>query len=555
MKHIMILGILLLSLLMVCSAYAYNEQQEGDWIYTVESDSGEQTVLIRNYNPAEDPPEVLYVPEQLGGLPVREIGYAFYDYRRLDNGEYEEMPSPKALVLPAGIRKISPSSIRFSHLEEIRIENGEHYETKDGVLFERETHKLISYPRGRKDSGYTIPEGTLIISRDAFYMPDRLLRVYVADSVRTIECQAFQVFDLRLFIPESITTIESGAAIWASYFSSASHRYQVINGMLIDTETNTLLCAPDKIGISDNPVSGTVTIPEGVETIGAHALDGGNFYQIIFPSTLKTINAWNSPYLDSGVLMLPEGLETIGAYFNPLVSGTLVLPSTLKSIGRDSFCYSAELESVVLPEGLETIDDCSFSYNRSLKAVILPSSLQYIGQECFCNCESLESVIIREGMYSIGYNSFRDDKNLKSVVLPQSLRSIGEPSYGYESQAFEKCPNLQASVLPDTVAERFCQQKKIPYRYTCSGLWQADSKEAEEALSLSGASNIRIRLDMEILELIYVLDETEKTESFRIEWKDGHLCMDSGYMDYIIDGEQLTLRMNGPELHLTRIGE
>ena len=57
------------------------------------------------------------------------------------------------------------------------------------------------------------------------------------------------------------------------------------------------------------------------------------------------------------------------------------------------------------------------------------------------------------------------------------------------------------------------------------------------------------------LELSYVLDGSEHRETYRINWKNGRLCMDGGYMNYFMDGRELTLEMNHAELHLTRAEE
>ncbi len=86
---------------------------DGDWEY--ELLFGDK-VQITNYNPSEDPPEVLTIPETLGGYPVRELrDYSLRDiYRTQENGEYKRVPGPKVLILPAGLTKIETGSIRFT---------------------------------------------------------------------------------------------------------------------------------------------------------------------------------------------------------------------------------------------------------------------------------------------------------------------------------------------------------------------------------------------------------------------------------------------------------
>ena len=502
MKRILFCAILILFTALVFGACA-TDITEGDWVYRAESG----TACIRKYNPPDNPPGILNVPESLGGYPVTEIsGYVFSNLRQLPDWKTEEMPGSKVIILPDTIRSIKPLAFDFDETEEIRIENSEYYETIDGVLFERKTHTLAAYPLGKKDASYTIPEGTLAIAAEAFQPTEHLRQVIVAGSVQSIQKDAFKVFHLHLVLPESVSGIEEGAVIWADRFTSASPRYQVINGMLIDTEKKTLLSVP-YTSVSDETT--VFDIPEGVEKIGDYALYSVSLRDLFLPSTLKSIGTRNDIYeIYSGSLVFPEGLESIGDYFN---------------VGN-------------------------------LKKIVFPASLKSIGKNCFRYYGGLESVIFQEGLVSIGDDSFCNQKNLKSVVLPQTLKRIGETRFSFEKpEVFENCPKLEARVIPDSTAEKYCRSKDIPYRYTLEGLWQVSSREAEEVLSLPGAEQVLIRLNSNTLELSYSLHGSEHRETYRIEWKDGRLCMEDGYMKYYyLDSEQITLELNQAQLHLTR---
>ena len=244
-------------------------------------------------------------------------------------------------------------------------------------------------------------------------------------------------------------------------------------------------------------------------------------------------------------------METIGAYaFCSISCDQLILPSTLKRIRENNDIYFIYSGSLVFPEGLESIgDDFSPHY---LKKLVFPASLKSIGKSCFRYSDDHESVVFREGIVSIGNGSFAKNGALKTVVLPQTLESIAKTSYSSEKRtAFTECPELQACVLPDSAAEKYCRDMDIPYRYTFEGAWQVDSREAAEVLSLPGTERVLIRLDIDTLELSWIRDGSESRETYRIEWKDGRLCMDGGYMDYFMDGSLLTLELNGAELHLT----
>lgn len=495
-----------LTVLLPCFHSFAAEYTEGDWKYEIIS-YADKTIRISGYAPSGDIPEVLEVPETLGDYFVKEIGRLRNVYRKQANGDSERVPGPKILVLPAGLEKIEAGSISFDDLEEIRIENGLNYETQEGVLFESKTHTLLTYPRNRKGTVYTVPEGTLVISSDAFEYPEYLDEVILADTVRRIEEDAFKIHMLRLTIPAGIEKIEPGAVIWAREFISFSPRYPVIDGLLVDSEEKALLSIPEYPYDRDYE-NWIIHIPEGIETIEYRAIDGINCYQVVFPSTLKTIKSWNAFYrIYSGSLIFPEGLETIGAHFDASGLKTLTFPSTLRSIG----------------------------------------------DSCFSSMSSLESIFFGESLTSIGNDSFCRNKNLATVVLPPSLTAFGSDS-SWRDQPFDQCPKLCAVVTPGSKAERFCREKMISYRYFFDRIWSVDPEEAAEAFALSGADQFQIRMDKKSLELTYTLKASPHQEVFPVQWKDGLLCMENGKMNYTLtDASHLTIEMNGKELHLTRI--
>lgn len=507
MKRTVFIAMLLL-LLLACAgaACAGGTVVEGDWRYEIlnpRSDS--PTVRIIRYNPVADPPDTLIVPEQLGGYPVTEIkSYAFTGYRELEDYKTEKLPGMKTIILPSCLEKIDPGGFSIDEFREFRIENNPRYETRDGVLFDKETSTLLMYPKGREALSYTVPEGTLTISADAFAWTKWLQDLHLADSVRKIEKDAVSVTGLHLYIPEGIETIEPGGVKYASAFTSLSPRYQVINDLLVDTEEKKLVSVPNtQVSIR------TIIVPEGVEIIGEWAFGVNTCFRVVFPSTLRIIEGWNSIYhIGCGTLELPEGLETIGDYFTAGDVKTIVFPSSLRTIGNGSFTYCENLESVVLPEGLE----------------------------------------------SIGRGSFENNENLESVILPRSLKKIGVVFYDSNTyKAFRECPKLTLLVFPDTAAETFCRKNGMPYRYVFAGLWQADAAEAGAALSLAGADSITFRLEENTLELAYSLEGASRTENYPVEWTGEQLRMEGGYMEYeLTDPEHLVLKMNGVQLHLTK---
>ena len=145
------------------------------------------------------------------------------------------------------------------------------------------------------------------------------------------------------------------------------------------------------------------------------------------------------------------------------LSGRLVLPAGVISIGTSAFSGCGGISEIRLQEGLEEIHHAAFYDCDSLTVVHLPASITRLDSEAFgsCDhliqanyplswtelntaysdyspfawCESLTSVEIPNGVTNIVDYAFRDCTGLTSIAIPDSVLSIG-------SDAFADCNSL-----------------------------------------------------------------------------------------------------------------
>ncbi len=148
-------------------------------------------------------------------------------------------------------------------------------------------------------------------------------------------------------------------------------------------------------------------------------------------------------------LEIPEGVTSLSRSFYGFKALTAVtLPSTLETLGDQSFANCVNLTEVVVPEGVTSIGSAFFGCS-GLTTVTLPSSLVSLNQSTFYNCSSLTDVVLPEALETIGSMAFSGCKALTALTIPASLKTIG-------MMAFSGCTGIAAitsyAVVPPTAA-------------------------------------------------------------------------------------------------------
>ncbi len=232
----------------------------------------------------------------------------------------------------------------------------------------------------------------------------------------------------------------------------------------------------------------SITIPEGVTSIGNNAFDGcSSLTNITIPESVTSIGfnpfkgtAWlnNQPdgvvYLDNWLITykgtmpecssieIKEGTKGIvGQAFLGCSSLTdITIPKGVISIGPGGFFYCNNLSNLTIPEGVTSIEDYTFSNCSSLTNITIPKSVTNIGYSAFSHCSSLTNITIpnvtsigREAFYncssltnitiqnvtSIRRETFYNCRSLTNITIPEGVRSIG-------SEAFDGCRSLHIVV-------------------------------------------------------------------------------------------------------------
>lgn len=226
-----------------------------------------------------------------------------------------------------------------------------------------------------------------------------------------------------------------------------------------------------------------------IETIPVKAFTNTSIRFVDLPTKLKTIgdNAFDNRFL-TGPLVLPEGLDSIGKQaFQKNYITEVTIPESVRAIGQSAFYDNQSLKSVTLNNRMETINRSLFNYCQKLAVVRGGKNVKIVDQTAFAGCDSLRSIsditpvtINRSAFYncrkleslnfsrikSIGYESFYNCFGLKEADLT-TLTSINGRSFigctglkkvtfgnditTIKSEAFSTCDALEEVVLGSSI--------------------------------------------------------------------------------------------------------
>ena len=216
----------------------------------------------------------------------------------------------------------------------------------------------------------TIPSSVTTIGDYAFEGCTRLTSVTIPSSVTTIGDYAFRGCSslTSVTISEGVTSIGDWAFAWCESLTSfvvvsANQHYSVINGLLCSKDGKTLVACPG--GLT------SVTIPEGVTSIGSSAFSGCS-------------NLWkdaNDVQYESEAKVVLIGVSTS-------MTGEFVIPNSVRFIHSSAFYNCSSLTSVTIPEGVTSIGEWAFYECRSLTSVDFKGEPPSVGDYAFSSISS-----------------------------------------------------------------------------------------------------------------------------------------------------------------------
>ena len=203
----------------------------------------------------------------------------------------------------------------------------------------------------------------------------------------------------------------------------------------------------------------------------------GFYYEVNIEKMTATLVAGENKH--SGEVVVPEyvtykdrqfSVNAIeGAFSNNTELTSVIIPSSVKFLGKSSFEGCSSLKSISGLDNVTEIGESCFSGCEALVSIELSSALKNIRRKAFMGCGALNNVIVPESVDSIGAETFQDCSSLSSIKLPEtivflsnglfkncnSLVKVDIPSSIsiVEDEVFSGCKSLESLIIPSNVLE------------------------------------------------------------------------------------------------------
>lgn len=188
----------------------------------------------------------------------------------------------------------------------------------------------------------------------------------------------------------------------------------------------------------------SVTVPDGIKTIGARAFEDAGLTSITLPDSVEFIREYAFAGTELSSIKLPKNLRMLGSsVFSGCTIESIVVPDGVDDVVHDTF-EDLHLRSATAPayvatiglsgsyesrDTLETLtvttgDELGGFDNFSALRSVTVNEATNIAPGAFADCNALERVTLGEGVEVIGRGAFANIGSAREIKLPSTLVKI-----------------------------------------------------------------------------------------------------------------------------------
>ncbi len=321
----------------------------------------------------------------------------------------------KTLIVPQATSYLPEAMYQHNTLENIQVAEGNPlYKSVDGVLFSADGKVLVSYPKGRKDTSYTVPEGTVEIGKEAFYYRESLEEIILPQSLEVLGDSAMEGATAlkELVLPAGVHTLE-----FDSLYNCKSMTTLTMSENLSEGSVNS-----NMLGASGALT--TIIIPAGAQFVPENFAQHGSVKEFV-------VEEGNSKYFSQdGVLYGydEEGRQILISYPKAKEGTSYTVLEGTVEIGQNAFYYRENLEEIILPESLEILGDSALESATALKELVLPAGVHTLEYDSLYNCKSMTTLTMSENLSegSVNYNMLGASNALTTIIIPAGAQFVPE---------------------------------------------------------------------------------------------------------------------------------
>lgn len=313
--------------------------------------------------------------------------------------------------------------------------------------------------------------------------------------------------DIKVILKDESYITDEQLSAWSPFpileLTEDNPHYSTKDGCLFSKDGLVLVKYPSAI-------SGTVHIPDGIETITSYAFTISEADEVCFPDSLRVLMPKcfclcnKLKKVDFG-----HGIEEIGIghdcrlFIRCGMLHEIEIPSQVRIIGESAF-LETEISKVTFHEGLTQIMDYAFK-KSCLKEVTLPASLKYIGIQSFPGVDSvtLSSDDMPYGIAEAITSNTTPDNSHIYIKIKKPTTTVFMPRYIVTADAV----TLDARLAIPSFREN-CEKSLYDYGMRTEIKWETAIKTMKECPNDTVKTYLR-RRSKNIIEMYMELnDET-----------------------------------------------